>query len=602
MERTYILGNSKTIEELGGTFIEVPNLINEVEIHNWVVQLFKVNRIDKILIEIGGNPLLSLQIGYHIRLSIDDLRENALIPILFASIPSLNEVILNTGIYGHLLATKGVYFSEFDLESIKREIPHLEGLTENEYITTFLKIIHIQPDETIGRHSLANIWGAYAMDNASNANALSKDSKFKKELYFKYITAFNNIDKLKPSPLKVLGQINLGIPNKIEAQGKRILLIDDEADKGWEVVLRKVFKTSKHEDFVVVKEKVKDFDAFSDANKLIIEKEKFDLYLVDLRLNGLDEDDNLKTEAFSGMKVLQKIKSLNEGNQVIVFTASNKSWNLKSLLDSGADGYYLKESPEYNFSKDFSEQNYSRFKSDVEGCIHMSYLRSVHSSLTKIRANLNVIFPNNDVIENEIDSYLNIFFELLKETKQDPKYFNYAYIQLFLLIELFIAQDSIFKDGDNAYVILENSEVLVQKRFSNKVEQAIKFNINNGKYELTKTDYQLKSDYDKTKRLDTNFKVSSLLIFRYGNQNSSVKKWTDIYTNRNTKIAHYKKDNRKSINIDNIFELIDFVEYITDRNNIKKDNQEKGVKEKSEEEAMIELKNHPYYKETKKRK
>lgn len=144
--------------------------------------------------------------------------------------------------------------------------------------------------------------------------------------------------------------------------------------------------------------------------------------------------------------------------------------------------------------------------------------------------------------------------------------------------------------------------MLVQKRFSNKVEQAIKFNINNGKYELTKTDYQLKSDYDKTKRLNTNFKVSSLLIFRYGNQNSSVKKWTDIYTNRNTKIAHYKKDNRKSINIDNIFELIDFVEYITDRNNIKKDNQEKGVKEKSEEEAMIELKNHPYYKETKKRK
>lgn len=77
--------------------------------------------------------------------------------------------------------------------------------------------------------------------------------------FIKYITAFNNIDKLKPSPLKVLGQINLGIPNKIEAQGKRILLIDDEADKGWEVVLRKVFKTSKHEDFVVVKEKVKDF-------------------------------------------------------------------------------------------------------------------------------------------------------------------------------------------------------------------------------------------------------------------------------------------------------------------------------------------------------
>jgi hypothetical protein len=115
MEKIYILGNSKTIEEVGGTFIEIPNLINEVEIHHWVIQLFKDNRIDKILIEIGNNPLLSIQIGYHIRLSIEDLRENVLIPILFVSLPSLNEVILNTGIYSHLLATKGVYFSEFDL-------------------------------------------------------------------------------------------------------------------------------------------------------------------------------------------------------------------------------------------------------------------------------------------------------------------------------------------------------------------------------------------------------------------------------------------------------------------------------------------------------
>lgn len=602
MEKIYILGNSKTIEEVGGTFIEIPNLINEVEIHHWVIQLFRDNRIDKILIEIGNNPLLSIQIGYHIRLSIEDLRENVLIPILFVSLPSLNEVILNTGIYSHLLATKGVYFSEFDLESIEREIPHLVSLHENEYLSKFLKIINIQPDETVGRHSLANIWGAFAMDIASNANALPKDSKFKKELYFKYITAFNNIYKLKPALIKVLGQVTIGGPNKIEVQGKKILLIDDEADKGWEVVLRKVFKTSNPEDFVVIKEKVKDFDSLSEANKLIIEKEKFDVYLIDLRLNGLDEDDNLKTEAFSGMKILQKIKSLNKGNQVIIFTASNKSWNLKSLLDAGADGYYLKESPEYNFSKDFSIQNYNKFKYDVKECINMSYLRIVDTELNKIRENLKAVFPDNDVIENEVDSYLNIFFELLKETKKDSKYFNYAYIQLFLLIELFITQESIFKDGDNAYVICENSDVLVQKRNVNKVEQAIMFNTNNGKYELNRTEYPLKSDNDKTKRLDTNFKVSALLMFRYGHTNSSVKKWTEIYTHRNTKIAHYKKDSTSTINIDNILDLINFVEYITNFKNIKSDNQGKGLKEKSMEESMIELKNQPYYKENKKSK
>ena len=568
MERTYILGNRNSLSQLGGILLSVPNLkLNEgVKIHNWVVQLFNDYQIDKVVIEIEDNFLLSLLIGYHIRLSIEDLREKVLVPILFVSKPSLNEVILNTGVYSHLLATKSIYFSDSDLESIKREIQYLKGLSESEYLTNFLKIIHILPDETIGRHSLANIWGAYVMDKASNANALPKDSKFKSELYFKYITAFNNIDKLKPSSLKVVGPINLGVPNKIDAQRKRILLIDDEADKGWETVLRKVFKTTRFEDFVVIKEKVKDFESFSESAKKTIEKENFDLYLVDLRLNGLDEDDNIKTNEFSGMKVLQNIKSINKGNQVIIFTASNKSWNLKSLLDAGADGYYLKESPEYNFSKDFSEQNYNRFKSDVEGSIHMSFLRDAHSSLIKIHSNLKVIFPNNDVIENEIDSYLNIFFELLKQTKQDPKYFNYAYIQLFLLIELFISQESIFKAGDDSYVILENNEVLVQKRLENKVLQAIKFT-GNYKYELKKSEYQLKSSQDKTKRLDANFIVSTLLIFRYGNQNSSVKKWTNIYTNRNTKTAHYKKG--EGINIENIFELIDFIEYITDNSNLK---------------------------------
>src|SRR5690554_581380 len=343
MEKTYILGNSTYLEQLGGTFIEIPILINDVEIHNWVIDLFRNNEIDKVVIEIEKEPILPFQIGYHIRLSIENIKERVLIPILYLSKLSLNSIILQTEIHSQILATKGVVFSEFDLELNKLEIEHLIGLNESDYLTKFLKIIHIQPDETIGRHSLANIWGAYVMDKASNANILPEDSEFKKKLYFKYISAFNNIDKLKPSRY-VLGNIKVGDVNKIKAEGKRILLIDDEASKGWETVLRKIFKTSSREDFVVINEKVKGFEELSETSKRIIETEKFDLFLIDLRLNGLDEDENLKPEAFSGMKVLKKIKSINEGNQVIVFTASNKVWNLKALLDAGADDYYMKES------------------------------------------------------------------------------------------------------------------------------------------------------------------------------------------------------------------------------------------------------------------
>ena len=94
--------------------------------------------------------------------------------------------------------------------------------------------------------------------------------------------------------------------------------------------------------------------------------------------------------------------------------------------------------------------------------------------------------------------------------------------------------------------------------------------------------------------------LSALLIFRYGNPNSSVKKWTYIYTNRNTKTAHYKIGD--SISVDDIFELIDFVEYISDTNNNKNNNEEKGLKEKSWNEAINELKKSPFYKDERKRK
>ena len=391
MERTFILGNNISLKELGGTFVEIPNLTNELEIHNWLIELFNKNEINKVVIEIEENPLLSLKIGYHIRLSIEKIKEKVLVPIFYVSKLSLNAVMLQTGIYSQILATKGVFFSEFDLESNNVEIEYLKGLSESNYLINFLKIIHILPDETAGRHSLANIWGAYAMDKASNTNALSDDSEFKKTLYFKYVSAFNNLDKLTPEEqilvvdnkrslktnLKILGNIN---------NAKRVLLIDDEASKGWETVLRKVFKTISSENFVVINEKVKDFEAFSQESKTIINTEKFDLYLVDLRLNGLEEDENLKTEDFSGMKVLKKIKSLNKGNQVIIFTASNKVWNLKALLDVGADGYYMKESPENNFSNAISKQNYKDFKDNVDKCFERSYLREIYAEWENARS------------------------------------------------------------------------------------------------------------------------------------------------------------------------------------------------------------------------
>jgi CheY-like chemotaxis protein len=211
-------------------------------------------------------------------------------------------------------------------------------------------------------------------------------------------------------------------------------LIDDEADKGWELLLKKVFQTSTPEDFVVISEKVTDFDALSLTNKEIIENQKFDLYLIDLRLNGLAEENILKTSEFSGMKMLQKIKGINPGNQVIIFTASNKVWNLKALLDAGADGYYLKESPEYNFSNELSKQNYQQFKKNIKDCFERDYIRGLYIDIQNIKRKLSTLSYPKDFL-GELTNQLDLFFDMILKVKTETQ-FAHTYVTLYMVIEI----------------------------------------------------------------------------------------------------------------------------------------------------------------------
>ena len=144
-----------------------------------------------------------------------------------------------------------------------------------------------------------------------------------------------------------------------------------------------------------------------------------------------------------------------------------------------------------------------------------------------------------------------------------------------------------FIDNDDAYVIIDNEEVCVQKKSHNMVEWPISFE--NGKYILKHKQQPLNKNF-KLKRLDTNFKVSSTLIFRFGNENSSVLNWTKIYTNRN-KAAHYDPNNE--ITKSDIEEILDFIGYFSDKGKIDKKNIDKSLKVKTLEESKELLFNTP---------
>jgi len=144
---------------------------------------------------------------------------------------------------------------------------------------------------------------------------------------------------------------------------------------------------------------------------------------------------------------------------------------------------------------------------------------------------------------------------------------------------------TVFNEGSDSYVVVKGKEVLVQKALENKIERAISFE--EGKYKLKHK--SLPDTFSGGKmRLDTNFKISAVLIFRMGHQNSSHLKWTDIYTTRNQKAAHFNpKDN---IDENDIYTLLEFIKYLINNNNQNEQNADKGLKTKSFDEGIALLK------------
>lgn len=376
MAKIIILGSENSTQlasELGAVLINVPNISENVtgEVPDFVSNNLK-QEFDVLIIDAENMPRkedkLALAIGMYVRLSCSEIGANSLAPIIIASDKQIKS-FLHYKPYSQLLLTENVYFQNRNnilLEPVK-------PLEAQKYKENFLEYIHIQPGPEVGRHSIANLWGAYVLSRITNNTEVFEESRYQnriKSLYFKYVLAKH------PGLLSINGSGESF--EKISNTGKKILLIDDEAKiSGWDKVFKGMFLDSSSQ-FDVIDEKVKDYKSLSVEARQKIEDGGYDLFLLDLRMNGVEEEDVYDTKKFSGYDILTKIKTLNRGNQVIMFTASNKAWNLKRLLQAGANGYYIKESPEFGFSDKFSIANYNSLRRDIENCLDDRYLKDVY--------------------------------------------------------------------------------------------------------------------------------------------------------------------------------------------------------------------------------
>lgn len=458
MENTYIIfdeGFQKQAE-----YIETNLSIEKISFqahedergfHDWLTREFKIKDIQKILIPLSlptsDVNTEGLLLGLHIRLNYELSIEKRSIPIVFITSLSAENIFTKSTFDSDnnpqiLLFSEGISISSTDIDEIKEKLEAAKSVKD---YNLFLRQLNIRRKAIIGGHDIANAWGCYKLAQvAENKDDIGKLSRIKddifrqefiakhlKQLYAKYLIcnneSFNNELRLQKNPIK--------------CQGKQILFIDDKADEGWGILMQYVFKTA-GAGFTCVdpspyknneKTAIADFDGFITECKSHIGK-RWDLIIIDLRLNPETEDidkGNLSPKDFSGYKLIDDFLNENGGYQILVSTASNKIWNIDAALKRGAKGYYIKESPEFNYPISETKRQYDLFKDSVQTCFENSYLQDIFKSIKDdIKPNL----PQND-FGNTISNQLNIAYYLISIAEKREQY-AFAYVSLYQIIEI----------------------------------------------------------------------------------------------------------------------------------------------------------------------
>lgn len=417
------------IKHLGVTdYIEYYNQSSDKEITKWLInhkKLFEDKERIAIPCNLGVNDITyhGIYIATHIRLT-KELGTARLLPIVFYNADSkeyilqkqINESQLKTSL---LLYTKGCALVQDpgNISSVDIEI-----ISEDELISDVLPNLMLFQTRDSG-HKLANEWGVFRLAEYANYKI---DIDKPTSLYTKYKDSYVNTKETIATP-------KIGLYKK----SCNALLIDDNANKGWfktiEFILRKRVVDASLGITLNVIESYEEAIAITDY-------QKFDVIFLDLRLYDWEDNSFLITpiEKFSGTKLLKKIKDENKGTQVIIFTASNKIWNIDSLKSLGADNYYIKESPEFIPNNNFSQENYNKLIHSIEVSLGHFPLREIYKSISRIKILIDELKNTSKIdqeLKNNIIIQLNIAYQLIAEAKEKDD-FAIAYIILYKCIEL----------------------------------------------------------------------------------------------------------------------------------------------------------------------
>jgi len=278
---------------------------------------------------------------------------------------------------------------------------------------------HYQNNIQIDRHQATNEWGAlkFLYNHGLSLIDIKSVFAFPETIFFKQkLREFNingslTIDTTGYSQNLLLQQAKTQFAIKSN-QVSNILLIDDNADKGWRVVVKKLFPNS-----------TLDIKLNYDEALNIPDFGVYDFVFLDLRLPTNQVDRIPKIE--NGMFLIEKIKSADTSLHVplIVFTASQKAVTLHLVQQKGADAMYVKQPP--YFSLEQSLDNYYKFilelNTQIDKGLHLKYYWEL---IVKCKNNLlpEILDQPNKILKSRIIERLEMFYGLIKKSYEQYSY------------------------------------------------------------------------------------------------------------------------------------------------------------------------------------
>ena len=451
--------------------------------------------------------------------------------------------------YFNVLKTKNIQLVDYNKKSFQfaTELSHT-SLNLDKLPSEISKLKLNSPSNYIDNHSISNEWAIYqwaktiTCEDTEELQSLFLNVQY--NLYFKYLRTIHPISDVDRIPHEklIIEDNNLS----------KVLLIDDECEKGWDEIfahlgdINNIYVESIGGDF---KSRSAE-DVISESIKTIMDND-IDVVFLDFRLILNDFSEN-KVDEITSVKLLKEIKKNNPGIQVIIFSATNKIWNLQVMQKAGADGFVLKDSGQK------CNDNILDFISQFETSLQKAnWLKMLYGKLTNI---LNYSTGYDDTFRASLNNNILISFELLKNSFNEPKYLTYAYLQLFLIIESYLELDYIFEYGDRCYI---NRNIMVLEKGEDKMFNSIvKYNFPS----QTSPSYfsYAENVFKKGQFIGTDIRMSCVLIFLFNQTDSNSWDWPLIRDTRNTKAAHVNEAEITPIDINTI---MTFLERILNQSN-----------------------------------